>query len=235
MEEKVFVIADIHGQLETLKALLKKIPSGYRIISVGDLIDRGPKSKEVIDFIIDNDIEMVQGNHENYMIRSLVEIDSKNDSLLMSSEWRQPNNGGIDTLMSYSYYTDFEKEKFIKHIKFLKKQPIFKIIEFKKNRPLIISHSSISKFWKGSNLDQYSYIDKYHILTNRYLKDNITFCDLKNIYNGKVLFNIFGHTIIEKVYLSENFAAIDCGAGFKKNLVAIEYPNLNIIYQKVID
>jgi len=233
MEEKVFIIADIHGQLETLKALFKKIPNGYRIISVGDLIDRGPKSKEVIDFIIDNNIEMVQGNHEIYMIRSLV--DSKDNSLLMSSEWRQPNNGGIDTLMSYSYYNDFEKEKFIEHIKFLKKQPIFKLIEFKNNRPLIISHSSISKFWKGSDLNQYSSIDKNNILTNRFLRDNIAFCDLKNIYNGKDLFNIFGHTTIENVYLSKNFAAIDCGAGFKKNLVAIEYPTLNVIYQKVID
>ena len=45
---KTLVIGDIHGCLSTLKALIAKAGPVDSIISVGDLIDRGPDSFGVI-------------------------------------------------------------------------------------------------------------------------------------------------------------------------------------------
>ena len=48
---RTFVIGDIHGCYQTLKALLAKIspdPQEDVLIFLGDYIDRGPNSKEVI-------------------------------------------------------------------------------------------------------------------------------------------------------------------------------------------
>ncbi len=61
------IIGDIHGCYDELEALLDKVgPSRDDIIiSVGDCIDRGPKSLEVVKFLKENDNTFViAGNHE---------------------------------------------------------------------------------------------------------------------------------------------------------------------------
>lgn len=40
-----YVIGDIHGHFDTLEALINKIPKNSEIIFVGDLIDKGLKSR----------------------------------------------------------------------------------------------------------------------------------------------------------------------------------------------
>lgn len=63
----IAVIGDIHGCLEQLKTMVIKIESRYpdiSIYSVGDLIDRGPDSKGVINYCREKGIQVVKGNHE---------------------------------------------------------------------------------------------------------------------------------------------------------------------------
>ena len=55
------VIGDIHGCLSTLQALIDKAGPVDEIISVGDLIDRGPDSFGVIQYCINNNIKVVLG------------------------------------------------------------------------------------------------------------------------------------------------------------------------------
>ncbi|MFP4023707.1 MAG: metallophosphoesterase family protein [Thiohalospira sp.] len=73
-----YAIGDIHGCIKTLEKLINIIvnndnnPSFY---SVGDLIDRGPDSKAVIDFLLDlknsYPVQIVRGNHEEMMLDTL--------------------------------------------------------------------------------------------------------------------------------------------------------------------
>ena len=58
---KTLVIGDIHGCLSTLKALIAKAGPVSQIISVGDLIDRGPDSLGVIKYCIENNIQVCLG------------------------------------------------------------------------------------------------------------------------------------------------------------------------------
>ena len=65
---KYFFISDIHGQYEMMLAALQQ--TGFdmekdTLVSVGDPFDRGPKSKEVLDFILQcpNRI-IILGNHD---------------------------------------------------------------------------------------------------------------------------------------------------------------------------
>jgi len=60
------IIGDIAGNYETLLALLKKMPDG-EVISVGDMIDRGPRSKEVVEWFMKNG-KAILGNHEHMML-----------------------------------------------------------------------------------------------------------------------------------------------------------------------
>ena len=68
---KRYVISDIHGCFETFHALLQKIDlqKDDPLFLLGDYMNRGPKSKEVIDLIIQlmNDgykVYPLKGNHE---------------------------------------------------------------------------------------------------------------------------------------------------------------------------
>lgn len=68
---KVYVVGDIHGCVLTLKNLIKKIPYKNEdlFVFLGDYIDRGKRSKEVIDFlfnfsILHNNSVFLMGNHE---------------------------------------------------------------------------------------------------------------------------------------------------------------------------
>lgn len=77
---KTWVIGDVHGYANTLRALLEKIELGKedRLILLGDLVDRGPDSKGVFDTLIDlkkagHDVCCLMGNHEQMMLRSYQE------------------------------------------------------------------------------------------------------------------------------------------------------------------
>ena len=54
--DNILVIGDVAGQYDALLRLLNQIPAEEkkRIIFVGDLIDRGPKPIEVVDFVKKN-------------------------------------------------------------------------------------------------------------------------------------------------------------------------------------
>lgn len=64
---KYAIIADVAGQYDALMRLLAKIPIGYEVILLGDLIDRGSDGDLIIEWAINNNIRCVLGNHEHMM------------------------------------------------------------------------------------------------------------------------------------------------------------------------
>lgn len=70
-----FVVGDVHGCLEELLVALKQLEFNEatdRLFSVGDLIDRGPFSKECAELIYKPWFYAVKGNHEQMMIDALI-------------------------------------------------------------------------------------------------------------------------------------------------------------------
>lgn len=70
MYDKVAIISDIHGNLPALESIINDIKNRKinKIICLGDVIGLGPNSKECLDLIIKNNIDMVLGNHELYIL-----------------------------------------------------------------------------------------------------------------------------------------------------------------------
>lgn len=101
---RVYCIGDIHGCYELLKQLTAQIEEDAHgfigrviVIYLGDFIDRGNASKEVIDFLLNNQkshIEYVflRGNHEQTLLDFLTE-----DSVARA--WL--SYGGMATFASY--------------------------------------------------------------------------------------------------------------------------------------
>ncbi len=63
------VIGDIHGRADLLEQLLAKIPKQRRVLVAGDLCDRGPDTRRVLDLLIARDARGALGNHEEWLLR----------------------------------------------------------------------------------------------------------------------------------------------------------------------
>ncbi|KAA0894066.1 metallophosphoesterase family protein [Oryzomonas rubra] len=78
MSRRVFVIGDVHGCARTLRELVTRgvrLTPSDTLYLLGDLIDRGPDSKGVLDFIFEltaagYNVASVQGNHEEMCLRA---------------------------------------------------------------------------------------------------------------------------------------------------------------------
>ena len=67
MKSRTIVVGDIHGCYDELMALMEKVNLGERdrVVSVGDLITKGPKNREVLEiFMTDPRFSTVIGNHD---------------------------------------------------------------------------------------------------------------------------------------------------------------------------
>jgi serine/threonine protein phosphatase 1 len=97
---RLFAISDIHGCYDTFYHLVTdqiKLRKSDRLILLGDYIDRGDKSREVIDFILDLidsgfDVTALTGNHEVML------ADAFRDTGMLPL-WFM--NSGTDTLASF--------------------------------------------------------------------------------------------------------------------------------------
>jgi len=80
VKQHKWVITDPHGHLTTFRALLKKIEyqRGDRIYLLGDLINKGPQSRELVDLVMKiknqgHDIRAVIGNNERKVLDALTD------------------------------------------------------------------------------------------------------------------------------------------------------------------
>jgi serine/threonine protein phosphatase 1 len=93
------VIGDIHGCYAALEALAAYVPirDDDLLVTLGDYVDRGPDSREVLDWLIKRHatgmLVPVLGNHEIMM------LDARDEPYL-ASEWLEV--GGRETLQSYA-------------------------------------------------------------------------------------------------------------------------------------
>ena len=106
MSETVYyAIGDVHGEVGKLDSLLDFIrddarlqAAAYKIVFLGDLIDRGPDSRCVIARAMDaeraGEAIVLKGNHEELMLHAYVKTES-----IGVYFWAE--NGGDETIASY--------------------------------------------------------------------------------------------------------------------------------------
>lgn len=93
-------IGDVHGYYDGLMTLLEAIAPGSedRVYFLGDLIDRGPQSAQVVNFVQQSSYNCLLGNHEQMLIDVLAS--SKGVSSQVEQAWLY--SGGYATLKSYN-------------------------------------------------------------------------------------------------------------------------------------
>lgn len=96
--ERRIVIGDVHGHYDGLMTLLEALAPGSddRVYFLGDLIDRGPKSAQVLEFVKESSYQTLLGNHEQLMLDAL-----PNGPVDLRSWQAWLYSGGDATIASY--------------------------------------------------------------------------------------------------------------------------------------
>ena len=93
-------LTDVHGRFDKLQELIELINAKYgshqkQLFCLGDYVDRGPESAQVVDYIRDmaqaSNVYVLKGNHEQLMI----------DGFENGQEHLWMINGGAETVKSY--------------------------------------------------------------------------------------------------------------------------------------
>jgi serine/threonine protein phosphatase 1 len=103
MNQLTFAIGDIHGEMFLLHQLVKQCfahakaqETEAHFVFLGDYVDRGPRSNEVIAFLrkLPN-ATCLRGNHDHMMSEALIHK-------IRDSKYWWLNNGGLRTIESYA-------------------------------------------------------------------------------------------------------------------------------------
>lgn len=207
---KIFAIGDIHGSFDQLKELIQKIPIDFvddTLVFIGDYIDRGPNSVEVIDYLLElkhrhPGIIFLKGNHED-MLEKFLDGTDRFTYLL---------NGGQETLDSYlrafksagAFPIPSDHMAFFKSLRLYYETEAYIFVHagLRPKVPLA-SQETEDLLWIR---DKFIY-SRYHF--------------------GKTV--IFGHTPLEEPLVEANKIGIDTGAVYGHALTCVQLPEIEFI------
>jgi len=198
-----FVVGDLHGMFSVLERLLEKLdfdPKIDRVFSVGDLIDRGPESYRVLEFLDKPWFFSIKGNHEVML------INAKDDKSIYRS-WTKHNGG--------AWWKDIDSITQEKIHKRLKQLPlVFEIACDTGNIGVAHADVPVGISWEEiiQNIHSDEEIQNYVMWSrNRYKYIQLT---KETIAVDGIDLVVVGHTPIAKPLHIENLFYIDTGAAF---------------------
>ena len=114
MTARAYAIGDIHGHLDKLARAHRLIATDRAatgdqdapVIHLGDLVDRGPESAEVVEYLAKGPARggpwiTLLGNHDRMFLRFVAEAKARDSAMKADYDWLHPNIGGLATLDSY--------------------------------------------------------------------------------------------------------------------------------------
>ncbi len=221
MINNIFIFGDIHGCCLTFRTLFEKceIEKQDSVYLLGDYIDRGPESKQTLDYIFNliregYNIYPIKGNHEQMFLDSLISKENE-------YSWRFINGGEI-TLFSFKVKSPAEIPSI--YLNWISSLPFYYELE-----NYVVVHAGLN-FHKDNPFED----------TDAMLWTRDRYYD-KSKLNKKI---IVGHTpkpldIIE-VSLQDNIIYLDGGCVYHNNtqlgnLCALELPKMKLHSQHYLE
>ena len=217
----LYAIGDIHGQFDMLTEALSRIEKDggkdAQIVFLGDYTDRGPRSRDVIDLLIDGQEQgrnwvLLKGNHDRMFEWFLRDPSLEDPHLFHDLSWIHERLGGMTTLASYGVDTtgrprrsELQEEARAlvpqSHIDFLKNLPLTYETE-----DLFFTHAGVRP---GVPLKEQTENDLIWI-RQEFVDDTRD--------HGKLV--VHGHTAIDIAQHYGNRVNLDSGAGYGRPLTA---------------
>ena len=211
-----YAVGDIHGRLDLLKQVLTRLDSDIPLVFVGDYIDRGDYSAQVLHHLRhlsesrDRKVVCLLGNHEEMMLRFLEEPKRA------SNLWLR--NGGLQTLASFGLtgITEAalgdEAVEIAERLRAAMGEPLHTWLQ---NRPLVWTSGNISVVHAALDPTMPTDEQPRHIC----LWGNPQF-PMSERADGQWV--VHGHTIVPEPCIVGRVISIDTGAFATNRLSAVE-------------
>ena len=208
--EKIFAIGDIHGCLDKVKALMDALDIDVQrdtVVFLGDYVDRGAHSKEVVDFLLDevaprlDHAVFLKGNHEEML----------DDYLQGARQQMFLANGGRATIESYERARSAKDDLLPQgHSTFFKN--------------LLTCYEKENYFFVHAGLRPKVPLAEQETWDMLWIRDEFIYSEWDF---GKRI--IFGHTPFRSPFVMENKIGIDTGAVYGNKLTCVELPSMRFI------
>lgn len=228
---KFDIIGDIHGCYDELLLLLQKLgykfqndipihPDGRQVAFVGDAMDRGPNSLQVIEllFRLQNARHLIYspGNHCNKLYRF-----TKGNNVQVSH--------GLETTVAeiHALSTKEQHTFLMRYQAFYESLPLY--VELDKNK-LIIAHAGIPERLIGSKNHKKirSFVLYGDTTGEQYANGRPIRKDWAKSYKGNPLI-VYGHTPVLQARFLNHTVNVDTGCVFGGKLTALRYPEMEIV------
>lgn len=207
---KIFAIGDVHGCATELRMLLNKLPltPDSTVVFLGDYVDRGPQSKQVIDTVLELkktcNVVTLKGNHEALFLAFLKDPGSEAAGMFIY-------NGGSATLHSYAtaegeYRIPREHREFLENLEL-----------FWETDDYVFVHAGLPRV-PVAELDVVRHGHDFLWSRGPFLRTN---------YKWEKLV-VHGHTPVKAVDFRTNRINIDTACVFDRTLTALELPEKQI-------
>lgn len=207
-DRALYVIPDIHGYQDKLDRALRRVMAeggvDARVVFLGDYVDRGPDSRGVIQTLVDGMAAgrpwvPLRGNHDQLFLEFL----EGRMNAAEAHSWCSDRMGGRATLLSYGLDvsdTDVAMRIPAAHRDFLASLPYCHETEM-----LFLCHAGVRP---GVALNDQDPTDLMW-LREPFLSDRRD--------HGKLV--VYGHTPVKAPEHHGNRVALDCGAGWGRELI----------------
>ncbi len=214
--QRVYAIGDIHGRVDLLQDLHQRIeadqqgksPATLTIIYLGDYVDRGEHSKQVLDLLVDAPPPAgatplyLKGNHEQAMLEFL----DAGVAVETAKAWLA--YGGKETLLSYGVHVSDDTDTHTAHAD-MRRQLLQYLPE--KHRQFLerlqLSYQIGDYFFAHAGIDPMRLLDNQDTHDLLWIRE--PFLSSRKMYEKVV---VHGHTISAKAEILPNRIGIDTGA-----------------------
>jgi serine/threonine protein phosphatase 1 len=202
-EKNVYVVGDIHGCYTRLIEKLKSIRFNFDhdiLLSVGDLVDRGPENEKCITLIDEPWFHCVRGNHEDYCLNGALEYE-------IEIYHKMTNNGG-------EWLYKYPKEERCELIKKFNDLPYMMEVEYGEKKFGLVHADLPLHDWDVLKI----MLENDDEWNDRPIKDHLTwgqnlvYDSYAEIANIDYVF--LGHTVLNNPKAVGNAIFIDTGAVF---------------------
>lgn len=196
-----YVISDIHGHLDLFLDMLKQInfTSTDSLIILGDAIDKGPNSVEVLELIKSTpNMELILGNHEYMLLQAL-------NANINLKQWY--NCGGEQTCRELLAKSDEYLNDLCEYLSNCKLDKSVVI----NNQSYLLSHNLPSTVEiPGNILDKTDFCLNRRLVVRTGLDDSITY--IQGHTPVQLLYNV------SRIFKMANTFYIDCGYDTQTNM-----------------
>ena len=231
-----YVLGDVHGMWELVEQLMDVVkfdPSKDRMFACGDLVDRGPRSKEVANWLKQPWFHSVIGNHEQMALEVFA-------GMTDLTGWDSPvQQIAIHMMNGGAWFHELSGDQQAKACAAMGKMPLAIEVITDKGRVGIVHAEVPNDDWNyfanaliNERPANFEHIEHYALWSRNIIKKfNMAGVEGSGVDNIDMV--IVGHSPCKEVVSVANIMYLDTGAAFgrKQSMVCIQGPNEGNIYE----